>query len=43
MALARQTLTLPEVAAPLEAGVLGIEAARLVCRVRGAAHRRRAS
>jgi len=33
MALARQTLTLPEVAAALEAGVIGFEAARLVCRV----------
>jgi len=33
MALARRTLTLPEVAVALEAGVIGFEAARLVCRV----------
>jgi len=33
MTLARQSITLPEVAASLEAGVIGFEAARLVCRV----------
>jgi len=33
MALARHSITLPEVAASLEAGVIGFEAARLVCRV----------